>query len=143
MVFRIVTDTAGSHIKELAKELSGFLEPKITKKYSNIDVSILIAFRCLPESYNRKTFIRYQKKDRCLIIDISVKLEDYTEMYKVEQRFHLGNIFIEYLKQALENRSIAGIDSKVFIEDILKWGSETNAGNWFCNEIDWSSDVEW
>jgi len=151
MDFTILTDTAGSKVGELASELRNYLEPRINKKYSNIDIEILVGVRCLPESYKRKSFIRYEKKANRLVIDISVKLEDYTEMHKIEQRFHIGNIFIEYLKKALEKKSIDGLDSEEFIKDILKWGREIplkmdngsiKEDNWFSNEIDWSSDLD-
>lgn len=151
MYFSIMADTAGSRIGELASELRNYLEPRINNKYSNINIEILVGWRCLPESYKRKSFIRYEKKSNRLIIDISVNLEEYSEMYKIEQRFHIGNLFIEYLKNALEKISIDGLDSKEFIENILKWGREIplkmdngyiKENNWFSNEIDWSSDLD-
>lgn len=151
MDFTILTDTAGSRVGELASELRNYLKPKINDKYSNIDIEILVGWRCLPESYKRKSFIRYEKKANRLVIDISVKLEDYTKMYKIEQRFNIGNIFIEYLKKALEKNSIDELDNEEFIEDILKWGREislkmddgsTKVGNWFNAEIDWASDLD-
>ncbi|SMF90159.1 hypothetical protein SAMN05661091_4914 [Paenibacillus uliginis N3/975] len=95
MDFSIVTDTAGARVAELASELRNALVSKIKSKYCNVDVSIGIAFRCLPESYRRKSFIRYNKKDNYLTIDIAVTVEEYEKMYKVEQRYHLGNLFLE------------------------------------------------
>lgn len=151
MDFTILTDTAGSRVGELASELREYLEPRINNKYSNIDIEILVGWRCLPESYKRKSFIRYEKKANRLVVDISVKLEDYIKMYKIEQRFHIGNTFIEYLKKALERNSVEGLDKEEFIEDILKWGREiplkmdngsTRQDNWFRDEIDWSSDLD-
>lgn len=151
MNFSIVTDTAGSRIRELASELHNYLEPKINSKYSNINIEILVGWRCLPEDYKRKSFIRYEKKANRLIIDISVKLEEYSKMYKAEQRFYIGNIFIEYLKKALEKNSINGLDCEAFMEDILRWEKEISLemddgwrkkNNWFSNEIDWSVDLD-
>lgn len=141
MKFAIVTDTAGSRVGELATELRDILEPKILEKYINVDFSLLIAIRCLPESYNRKTSIRYYKKNRELILDIATKVEDYIKLYKIEQRFNLGNIFIHNLRQAFKTRSIKGLDRDALIKDIIKWGSESEK-NWFCDEIDWSSDLD-
>ena len=63
MDFSIVSDTAGARVDELASELTDALEANINSKYGNVDVSIGIAFRCLPESYGRNAFIRYTKKD--------------------------------------------------------------------------------
>lgn len=151
MHFNIVTDTAGSKVGELASELRNYLIPRIHSKYANVDVTILVGFRCLPESYKRKSFIRYTKKDNCLAIDISVELEDYIKMYKIEQRYHLGNIFIEYLREALKKRTFEGLDNEEFIDNIIKWGKEIpikmdsgqiKVENWFRDEIDWSSDLD-
>ena len=86
MQFNIMTDTSRSKVGELASELRNYLIPRIHSKYANVDVTILVGFRCLPESYMRRSLIRYTKKDNCLAIDISVKLEDYIKMYKIEQR---------------------------------------------------------
>ncbi|WP_310605015.1 hypothetical protein [Anaerosporobacter sp.] len=149
MDFQIITDTAGSRVGELASELRDYLEPRINKKYSDIDIQILVGWRCLPEAYNRRSFIRYEKKSKCLIIDISVKVEEYSKMYKVEQRFHIGNLFMEYLRKALGKNRIEGLDSEEFIEDVIKWGKEITLemdyaprkrDNWFSDEIDWSAD---
>lgn len=151
MYFTILTDTAGARVGELASELRNYIEPRIKNKYSNINTRILIGWNCLPESYKRKSFIRYEKKENRLIIDISVKLEDFIKMYKVEQRFQIGNIFIEYLKKALEKNPIDGLDREEFIADIVKWGREIplkmdsgwiKDNNWFSDEIDWSADLD-
>lgn len=151
MNFSIVTDTAGSRIGELASELHNYLEPKINSKYSNINIEILVGWHCLPEDYKRKSFIRYEKKVNRLIIDISVKLEEYSKMYKAEQRFYIGNIFIEYLKKALEKNSINGLDCEAFMKDILRWEKEIplemddgwrKKNNWLSDEIDWSVDLD-
>jgi len=144
MDFKMPTDTAGSRVGELVSELRSYLVPRINNKYSNIDIQILAGVRCLPESYNRKSFMRYEKKANRLIIDISVKVEDYINLYKIEQRFHLGNIFMEYLTKAFEKYSIDGLDSEEFIKDILKWGREIplkmdngsiKEDNWFSNTL--------
>ena len=142
MKLGIVSDTAGSKVSELVKELRSFFVHKINEKYSSIDINILIAIRCLPETHFYKSFTRYTKKDNCLVIDIYLKLEDYLKMYKVEQRFHLGNTLIEYLRKALEARSFDGLSSEEFIGYIKELGKETESGDWFCDEIDWSSDLD-
>lgn len=151
MHFNIVSDTAGSKIGELASELRNYLIPRIHSTYANLDITILVGFRCLPESYKRRSFIRYTKKDNCLAIDISVELEDYLKMYKIEQRYHLGNIFIEYLRKALIKRTFEGLANEEFIDNIIKWGKEIpikmdcgqiKVENWFRDEIDWSSDLD-
>lgn len=61
MDFTIMTDTAGARIGELASELRNYIEPGINKKYSDINIQILVGWRCLPQSHKRKSFIRYEK----------------------------------------------------------------------------------
>jgi hypothetical protein len=142
MNFVITTDTAGSKVGELADELRSYLEPRINEKYTSVDVNIAVAFRCLPETHRYKSFTRYTKKDNYLVIDIYLCLEDYLKMYKDEQRFYLGNAFIEYLKKAFEKRSFEGLDSNEFIENIIKLGREIKPGDWFSNEINWGSYLD-
>ena len=151
MDFSIVTDTAGARVGELASELTHALESNINSKYRNVDVSIGIAFRCLPESYGRKSFIRYTKKDNYLTIDMAVTVEEYEKMYKVEQRYYLGNLFLEFLNRALEKHNFEGLEKEMFISDIKMWAREiplkmdngsTKLCNWFNEEIDWSVDLD-
>ncbi|EPY08626.1 hypothetical protein PAALTS15_03592 [Paenibacillus alvei TS-15] len=151
MDFSIISDTAGARVGELASELRKALESNINSKYSHVDVSIGIGFRCLPESYGRRSFIRYTKKDNYLTIDIAVKVEEYEKMYKVEQRYHLGNLFLEFLNTALKKHNFEGLDKEMFINDIKMWAREiplkmdngsTKFCNWFKEEIDWSVDLD-
>ncbi|MCH1624639.1 hypothetical protein [Fredinandcohnia quinoae] len=151
MDFSIVTDTAGASVGELISELRNALESNINSKYRNVDVSIGIAFRCLPESYGRKSFIRYTKKDNYLTIDMAVTVEEYEKMYKVEQRYYLGNLFLEFLNTALEKHNFEGLEKEMFINDIKMWAREiplkmdngsTKLCNWFNEEIDWSIDLD-
>lgn len=151
MDFEIYTDTAGAKVADLADELEEYLRPRIKNKYSRIETDFLIAFRCLPEAYKRRTFTRYEKKDNRFIIDISFILEDYVKMYKIEQRYHIGNSLIECLNKVLEKQSIEGLDQEEFIADIIKWGKElpikmedgsVRENNWFSDEIDWTSELD-
>lgn len=151
MDFSIVSDTAGARVGELASELRNGLVSRIKSKYCNVDVSIGIAFRCLPESHGRKSFIRFTKKDKYLTIDIAVTVEEYEKMYKVEQRYHLGNLFLEYLNTALVKHNFEGLEKDMFINDIKMWASEiplkmdngsTKLCNWFNEEIDWTVDLD-
>ncbi|MFP3813914.1 hypothetical protein, partial [Bacillus sp. SIMBA_005] len=58
---------------------------------------------------------------------------------------------IEYLRKALKERTLEGLDNEEFIDDIIKWGKEIpikmdcgpiKVENWFRDEIDWSSDLD-
>ena len=74
MDFSIVTDTAGASVSELGSALRELLVDKINKKYEKYNISIGIAIRCLPDSYGRRSFVRYTKSDNYLTIDFCVSV---------------------------------------------------------------------
>ena len=137
--FEIFTDTAGSHVGELISELRSVLEPEINEIYKSSTQTIGVVVRCLPKEYNRNSFIRYSKKNRDLTIDISLIVEEYNGMYKIEQRFRLGQVLIDYLNMALAKHPISGLDKDTFIGQIIQIGKGIG---WFCSEIDWSNDLD-
>ena len=96
----------------------------------------------MPETHRYESFTRYIKKENCLVVDIYLCLEDYQKMYKVEQRFYLGNTFLEYLRKAFEKRTFAGLDCDELIKNIIKLGREIKLSNWFSYEIDWGLDLD-
>jgi hypothetical protein len=143
MNFNIVSDTAGSKVKELSSELIELLEDNINEQYSDHNVSVGIAIRCLPESYNRKSFIRYTKADNYLTIDFCVIVEVYEKKYKIEQRFELGKVFLEWLEQGLQNKKFIENNPNLNTNDLLQ--SVKTLGKqhgWFLDEIDWSLDLD-
>ncbi|CAM5714829.1 Phage protein OS=Lysinibacillus sphaericus OX=1421 GN=LS41612_13340 PE=4 SV=1 [Lysinibacillus sphaericus] len=90
-------------------------------------------------------------KDNYLTIDIAVTVEEYEKMYKVEQRYNLEKLFIEFLNTALEKYTFEGLEKERFISDIKVWAGEiplkmnngsSKLGNWFNEEIDWSVDLD-
>jgi len=95
MDFSIVLDTAGAKVGELGSELRKILVDEINNEYKTYNLSIGIAIRCLPKSYNRKSFVRYTRADNYLTIDFCVLVEDYEKKYKIEQRFDLGIEFLD------------------------------------------------
>ncbi|MDR2905914.1 MAG: hypothetical protein LBU73_08170, partial [Helicobacteraceae bacterium] len=101
MNFYIVTDTAGARVGELADELRHILENKLNAKYSYSNSNIGIGIRCLSDSYNRNSFVRYTQKDNDLTIDFCVSLEEYKKLYKIEQKFELGKTFLKWLDKGL------------------------------------------
>jgi hypothetical protein len=141
MRFGIVTHTAGAKVLDLARELIAYVVPKVNARYSHIDLDWGFAIRCLPETQRYKSFTRYMKKTNELTIDVYFCLEEYRSMYKAEQRFHLGNTFMEYLRIAFEKRKFDGLDSDELIEYIMTLGREMNP-SWFDEEMDWTSDLD-
>jgi hypothetical protein len=144
MDFSIVTDTAGARVSELADELALFLEDSINTYYKDTDVSIGFAIRCLPNSYNRSSFIRYTQKDNYLTIDFCVSLEEYKKLYKIEQRYELGKTFLEWLNKGLSNKNFLknnpSFNKENFLNNVITWGKEAN---WFDDEVDYSKELEY
>ncbi len=139
MDFSIITDTAGANISELGSALRELLVDKVNKKYKKYNVNIGIAIRCLPDSYERKSFVRYTKSDNYLTIDFCVSLEEYETKYKVEQMFELGKMFLQWLDKGLINKSFKvnnpNFDGDSFKKYIIMLGREKG---WFSDTIDWN-----
>lgn len=119
MDFSIITDTAGANISELGSALRELLVDKVNQKFKKYNVSIGIAIRCLPDSYERKSFVRYTKSDNYLTIDFCVSLEEYETKYKVEQMFELGKVFLQWLDKGLVNKAFK-VNNPNFDGDSLK-----------------------
>ena len=143
MDFSIVSDTAGARVGELASELHHILEDKINNRFREYNVSIGFAIRCLPQSYNRNSFVCYTKADNYLTIDFCVIVEEYLEKYKIEQRYELGKTFLEWLKTGLQNKAFIknnpDLDRELFLNYITELGQKKG---WFVDEIDWSLDLD-
>ena len=143
MNFSIVSDTAGARVGELARELRKILEDKINDSFKEYDVSIGFAIRCLPVSYNRRSFVRFTKKDNDLTIDFCVDVEEYKKLYKIEQRFHLGNEFLHWLDKGLSNKKFIEFNPKINKENFLTKVKELGkVENWFKEEVDYSEELE-
>jgi len=139
MDFSIITDTAGANISELGSALRELLVDKVNQKFKKYNVSIGIAIRCLPDSYERKSFVRYTKSDNYLTIDFCVSLEEYETKYKVEQMFELGKVFLQWLDKGLVNKAFK-VNNPNFDGDSLKkiiilLGREKG---WFSDTINWN-----
>ena len=143
MDFSIVTDTAGARVSELVDDLMSFLEDDLNIHYKNDNVNIGFAIRCLPDSYNRQSFVRYTQKDNYLTIDFCVSLEKYEKLYKIEQQFKLGNFFLEWLDKGLSNKNFTKnnpiFDTEGFKNKIIDLGRKNG---WFADEVDYNQELE-
>lgn len=139
MDFSIITDTAGANISELGSALRELLVDKVNQKFKKYNVSIGIAIRCLPDSYERKSFVRYTKSDNYLTIDFCVSLEEYETKYKVEQMFELGKVFLQWLDKGLVNKAFKvnnlNFDGDSLKKFIILLGREKG---WFSDTINWN-----
>lgn len=143
MNFTIVLDTAGAKVGELGSELRKILEIEINNLYKDSIVSIGFAIRCLPKSYNRRSFVRYTKTDNYLTIDFCVPVEDYEKKYKIEQRFDLGKEFLLWLDKGLMNKKFIELNPDFNREEFRQSIEEIGkTKGWFVDEIDWSLDLD-
>lgn len=143
MKFSIVIDTVSDAIDILADKFRDDLEPKVEELNKNCNLKIGVAIRCLPESYNRRSFTRYTLKDNYLTIDFCLPLEKYEDMSKVEQVYNLGQEFLKWLKQGLSNKNLIKQNPQINIEELFteikKIGLQFG---WFKDEIDWEDYLD-
>ncbi|CAA0177765.1 conserved hypothetical protein [Tenacibaculum maritimum] len=141
MRISINCDTYLNFIIDLRKELE-FVWEKVNEKYKNIKTpsTIGIAFRCLPNEIERKTFRRFDKKDAYLTLDITVSYEEYKKMYKTEIRHDLGHTFYNYLEDSLKKYKFKEVNSKELLSDIKNWCNEIG---WLEEEVDYSKDLDY
>lgn len=137
MKLSINVDTYLDVILVFRDELSAVCE-KINEKYRNVaePAVIGIALRCLPEEIGRKTFIRYDKNDKYLTIDITISLEAYKKWYRIEQRHELGHTIFAKLSDALNKHAFEAFDQEHFLKDFKLWCNEIG---WLLDEVDYSA----
>jgi len=98
MEFTFVLDTHGTCVPQLRDE---FVPLEERAQAWTFPYGIVIALRVLPESYGRKTFRRFNSKERVLYLDVSISYEQYMRMSKHEQREALGLQLDQYLSESL------------------------------------------
>lgn len=128
-----INTTSDTSSKSLVGAISEEIDPvldELSAKYSDCELKIIYAFRCLPDEYKRKTFRRYSKKDNVLCLDITFSEERFYAMSKDEQRHHLSHRFFEYTKESLDKYKLNDLGLNGFIKD-LEVG---------CKKIGWLKD---
>ncbi|MEK5478674.1 hypothetical protein NYE70_17310 [Paenibacillus sp. FSL R5-0407] len=91
-------DTHGTCVGQLRDELLPLVELAGTWEFP---YDIYLILRVLPESYDRKTFRRFDSKDHVLYLDISIIYEQYQRMSKNEQREALGMYLYDYMSESV------------------------------------------
>jgi len=137
MKLSINADTYLDTILVLRDELNYVCE-KVNEKYREVKepATIGIAIRCLPDELRRRTFTRYHKKDKYLTIDMTVSLETYKKLYRIEQRHQLGHAIFANLTEALNKYEFKSFDQKFFLKDFRQWSNEIQ---WLMDEVDYST----
>lgn len=116
------SDTYLDVIVTFRRELA-YVCQKVNEKYLNVKElgNMGIALRCLPDEIGRKTFKRYDKKSKYLTVDITVSLEAYKKLYKIEQRHELGHTIYANLFDALNKYKFETLDTALFLKDFKTW----------------------
>ena len=131
----LTADSPGGWCKiwEIETELYNFEKEVFPEYEDKFHFKLWICFRCLPESYGRKSMRRFFKQDNALGIDMAITEEQmrpflngkYFPLTKVEQRFVMGKKLYDFLSETFENYSnkLAGIKEhgESFLEDTQKW----------------------
>ncbi|MFX1707181.1 hypothetical protein PV783_24650 [Chitinophaga sp. CC14] len=140
MRISINVDTHLNSILSLRDELEPVCE-KVNEDYRTVEApSVMgIAIRCLPDNIGRKSFKRYDKKDRYLTIDIAISYEKYKNLQKIEQRHELSHTLYDHVVDAIEKYKFPELIESGFGTDFENWCDEIG---WLQNEIDWSLDPE-
>ncbi|MFC9777185.1 hypothetical protein [Paenibacillus chitinolyticus] len=118
-------DTHGTCVSELRDELLLLEEAAKTWEFP---YAIVVVFRVLPESYERKTFRRFDSRDNLLGLDISLIYEQYLRMSKNEQRETLGIYLYDYLSESVAKyKKHADKDTQNrFLAQVKSWMLENN-----------------
>jgi len=133
-------DTHLNLILSLRDELDPVCE-KVNEMYGAVESPDVmgIALRCLPDSIGRKSFKRYDKKDRYLTIDITVSYEKYKSLQRIEQRHELSHTIYDHIADAIEKYKFIALTEGEFLKDFKSWCNEIG---WVLDEIDWSLDPD-
>jgi hypothetical protein len=118
------SDTSGlTQVALLSDELEPIFE-KAENKYSDCDIELFFVFRCLPEEYERKSMVRYVKKDNTIYFDMTVSENKFKTLTKQEQRYELSHYFYIFLCQNLKKYKIAALHTDEFLADMGRWLKE-------------------
>ena len=98
MELAFTLDTHGTCVGQLRDELLPLEELAATWEFP---YTIFVVFRVLPESYERRTTRRFDRKDHTLYLDFSLSYEQYQRMSKHEQREALGIYLYSYLAESI------------------------------------------
>ncbi|RJX37111.1 hypothetical protein D3P09_24685 [Paenibacillus pinisoli] len=91
-------DTHGTCVGQLQDELLPLTD--LAEAWT-FPYQIYMMWRVLPESYERKTFRRFDSRDQTLTLDMSIPYEPYSRMSKNEQREALGLLLYSYLAESI------------------------------------------
>jgi hypothetical protein len=137
MILGKSTDTSGlTKVAALSDELQPVFD-KAERKYQACDIELFFVFRCLPEEYERKSTVRYAKRDHTIYFDMTVSEDQYKTFSKSRQRYELSHYFYAFLNDKLKKYKIEHLNRTDFMNDMEKWLKEIG---WLQSELDVSLD---
>ena len=105
MNFEVVTDTGGADaVGELAGELRE-AHGEFAAATATVPGELLVGLRCLPEALGRRTFSRFDRAGRTLLVDLTVSRERFAGRTVAWQREELGRLLDERIGHAVATTS--------------------------------------
>ncbi|MEC0110468.1 hypothetical protein P4H27_26205 [Paenibacillus taichungensis] len=121
MILDKSTDTSGlTQVAALSDELQPVFD-KAESKYQACGIELFFVFRCLPEEYERKSTVRYAKKDNTIYFDMTVSEDQYKTFSKSRQRYELSHYFYAFLSDKLKKYKIEHLIHTEFMNDMEEW----------------------
>ncbi|SEG24529.1 hypothetical protein [Paenibacillus sp. UNC499MF] len=131
MELSFYADIHGTCVGQLRDELLPLEE---AARAWDFPYAVVVVFRVLPESYERRTFRRFDSSDNMLALDISLIYEQYLRMSKNEQREALGIRLYDYLSESVAKyKKHADKDTRDRLLTLVKGWMQEN--NWLDGKI--------
>lgn len=112
---------------------------KIEEKYVCCNIDVYFVFRCLPDKYERKSKVRFSKKDNTLYFDLTVSEEKYKCMNKNWQRYDFSHYFYSFFCEKIRKYKIDNLDVNEFIK---YWEIQLKCIGWLKNESEvWKDEL--
>ncbi|WP_128100437.1 MULTISPECIES: hypothetical protein [Paenibacillus] len=116
----------------LSDELLPVFE-KMEQQYAVCEIELFFVFRCLPDTYERNSRVRYAKAENVLYFDIVTSEDEYKTLTKNRQRYELSHAFYAFFREKLKKYKVQGLDYNQFMSDIKHWLQEIG---WLQTELE-------
>lgn len=105
MEFDTTSDTSWiGDVRELAHELSDS-SAAFARATEAVSDALFVALRSMPRELSPRSFVRYERRDAVLIVDLRVAEEDLVDLTTDEQRRLLGPQLLELVSRGTNSRT--------------------------------------
>lgn len=105
MEFDTTSDTGWiGDVRELAHELSES-SAAFAQATESVSDALFVALRSLPSELSPRSFVRYDRRDAVLIVDLRVAEEDLSGLTMEEQRRLLGPLLLALVSRGSRSRT--------------------------------------